>query len=107
MQITAISNPSQGIEKAIDERVQSVPKETAIQLSPQDTKAEHAQQIAKLQAELASNNISLSYRHDDDSNRLVITLVDSTTGEKIRQIPDEVVLKLSSELRGKFLNESV
>ena len=106
MQLEAISNPIKGIEKAGPKQIQA--KIEVQTKSPDDrTKANERVQIEDLKRELADHDISLSYRHDKDANRLVISLVDKNTGETIRQIPDDVVLKLSSEIRGHFLNQTV
>ena len=106
MQLEAISNPTKNNEIA---RPNPNEAKTEVQTKAPNvsTRAKERVQIEDLQRELADHDISLSYRHDKDANRLVISLVDKNTGETIRQIPDDVVLKLSSEIRGHFLNQTV
>jgi len=54
--------------------------------------------LEKLGAELLSQNVTLKFRRDDESGRIVIELFDQSTGEKLQQIPDETLLHLSSAL---------
>ena len=42
----------------------------------------------------------LEFRIDQDSGRTVVTVKDTTTGESIRQIPAEEVLRLAQNLGG-------
>jgi len=42
---------------------------------------------------------NLQFNLDDESGKTVITVVDRQTSEVIRQIPDEVVLKLAQDLQ--------
>lgn len=60
----------------------------------------------KVKAVLAENNISLNFRRDEASGRIVVEMVDSKTGDAIRQIPSEVSLRLSelfSKVPGQLL----
>lgn len=43
---------------------------------------------------------NLNFSFNDDSNRSVVKVTDSDTGELIRQIPSEEVLALSDRIRG-------
>ena len=74
--------------------------------SPEPTSDQNSR-LSELKNALAEYDITLNYRHDDASNRLVITLVDDRTGEAIRQIPNEVSLKLSAQIQGQFLDQKV
>lgn len=61
----------------------------------------------KLKAVLAENNISLNFRRDEESGRIVVEMVDSKTGVAVRQIPSEVSLRLSemfSKIPGRLFN---
>ncbi len=69
-----------------------------------------AEKLSELKNTLAEHNISLSFSRDDSTNELVIKLVDSKTGEAIRQTPSEVTLKLAaiySKVQGQFFDERV
>lgn len=43
---------------------------------------------------------NLNFSFNDDSNRSIVKVTDSDTGELIRQIPSEEVLALSDRIRG-------
>jgi uncharacterized FlaG/YvyC family protein len=65
---------------------------------------------AELQAVLTQHNISLKFSHNEQTNEVVVQLVDDRTGEAIRQIPNEVSLKLAAaniKLQGQILDETV
>jgi flagellar protein FlaG len=52
---------------------------------------------------------SLRFRVDDDSNRVVVSIVDQTSGDVIQQIPSEVSLRIAkrmAELGSGIINES-
>lgn len=46
-----------------------------------------------------SQNRNLNFSYDEQSNRSVVKVTDSETGELIRQIPSEEVLQLSERIR--------
>lgn len=63
------------------------------------------EKIAALRSE---GGVTLKFVKDNISNQIVIEMVDSETGEAIRQIPSKVSLKLAAyfgNLRGRFVNE--
>lgn len=43
-----------------------------------------------------SNNTNLNFSRDDETNQIVVELVDNKTGEIVRQVPTEVSLKLAA-----------
>lgn len=69
---------------------------------------ENSQKLQELKSTLEENNILLSFSQDDETKALVVKLVDKITGEEIRQIPNEVSLKLlavNAKLQGNFVDE--
>lgn len=59
----------------------------------------------RLKSVLAQSNISLNFRRDEASGRIVIEMIDSKTGDAVRQIPSEVSLRLSelfSKVQGQL-----
>jgi flagellar protein FlaG len=54
--------------------------------------------MRKLSETLAAAQRNLTFRVDEGSGRTVITVVDASTHEVIRQIPSEEVLALSRAL---------
>jgi len=73
--------------------------------------AEEVQRAAKqIEASMRSMNRYLEFRVDEDSGRTVVTVRDKNTGEVVRQIPSEEVLRLAHNLGGKLgtlLSETV
>jgi flagellar protein FlaG len=67
-----------------------------------------AEELTKLQNVLEENNVSLNFSRDEKSGEIIVKLVDSATGEAIRQLPTEVSLKLSAanaKLQGQFIDK--
>lgn len=53
------------------------------------------------------HGISLKFRQDEETNAIVVEVVDQNTGETLRQIPDETMLHLASSLgslQGRVVN---
>jgi flagellar protein FlaG len=55
----------------------------------------------QLEAFMQSMNRYLEFRVDADSGRTVVTVKDKNTGETIRQIPSEEIMRLARNLGGK------
>lgn len=71
--------------------------------------SEGSEKLKELVKALEENNISLTFSQDKETKSVVVKLVDQTTGEEVRQIPNEVSLKLTAmnaKLQGNFLDES-
>src|SRR5258705_2972599 len=52
-------------------------------------------------------NVSLKFTKDQDTGKIVIEMIDQTSGETLLQIPNEATLHLAanlSELQGKIFN---
>jgi flagellar protein FlaG len=56
--------------------------------------------VRKLNEIMAERQRSLSFHVDEASGRTVITVLDATTSEVVRQIPSEEVLALARALEG-------
>ncbi|HEY0942769.1 MAG TPA: flagellar protein FlaG [Steroidobacter sp.] len=70
--------------------------------APRGPSAEEVQHAARqLETFMQSMNRYLEFRIDEDSGRTVVTVKDKNTGETIRQIPSEEVLRLAHNLGGK------
>lgn len=77
-------------------------------ISPAGKEPEKPEELSKLQNVLEENNVSLNFSRDEKSGEIVVKLVDSATGEAIRQLPTEVSLKLSAantKLQGQFIDK--
>jgi flagellar protein FlaG len=53
----------------------------------------------QIEAYLRSNNRALEFRVDADTGRTVISVRDSETGELIRQIPGDEVLRIAQAMK--------
>jgi flagellar protein FlaG len=61
--------------------------------------AEAAQVVAeRIRQYLRESGRELDFRIDADTNRTVVTVRDQTTGEVIRQIPSEEILRIARSL---------
>ena len=64
--------------------------------------------IEQLNANVSLINERYSFHVDDDTDRLVVQVMDGETGEVIRQVPPESVLEIASQITGMvgiFLDE--
>jgi flagellar protein FlaG len=68
------------------------------------TLVEVKQAARQLETFMASMNRYLEFRVDQDSGRTVVTVKDKSTGEVVRQIPSEEVLRLAHNLGGMGRN---
>jgi flagellar protein FlaG len=68
------------------------------------TVVEVKQAARELETFMQSMNRYLEFRVDQDSGRTIVTVKDKSTGEVVRQIPSEEVLRLAHNLGGKGRN---
>lgn len=71
------------------------------QVSKEPPLAEVKQAAQQLETFMQSMNRYLEFRVDQDSGRTIVTVKDKTTGETVRQIPSEEILRLAQNLGGK------
>jgi flagellar protein FlaG len=105
MPITSLNLPAQ--QAAVQPTAPSVavapPMEVApsaevkdARLQPDDQALEQA--LRGLNEKLRAWSTNLRFEVDDDTSRVVVQVVDSATGEVVRQIPSEEVLNMSKAL---------
>lgn len=66
--------------------------------------------IARLNEMLKNSNRNLAFSRDEALNTTVITVKNTNSGEVVRQIPSEVVLRVAhsiDELKGMLHNEKI
>jgi flagellar protein FlaG len=84
---------------------------TAVQPPPREISEEQLKHVTqRLEAYLRSVGRSLEFRVDAASGRTVVTVRDAETGDVVRQIPGEEVLRLSQMAPGErvmLLDEKV
>jgi flagellar protein FlaG len=86
-------NPVQGIREAVAAAPVSVPPQQAAE------NREVVQAVRAInQSELFGHNNELTFTMDRGTKRPVTKIVDRNTGEVIRQIPAEYVLRMAEEL---------
>lgn len=87
-----------------EQPVQESPKEKPEQ---EVSKAELEQAVVKLQDAVQIVKRSLEFHVDENSGRVIVTVLDAETGETIRQIPPEEVMALAEQMdepTGKLMN---
>jgi flagellar protein FlaG len=84
-------------EAAVPSVVQAKPST----VPPEPTITEVKQAAKQLETFMQSMNRYLEFRIDQDSGRTIVTVKDKTTGDVVRQIPAEEVLRLAQNLGGK------
>jgi len=88
---SAIDAAKAGVAKATEQ--------AAVQREP--TMAEVKQAARQLETFMESMNRYLEFKVDQDSGRTIVTVKDKSTGEVVRQIPSEEVMRLAHNLGGK------
>jgi uncharacterized FlaG/YvyC family protein len=100
-------NPAfqQNIEK-LQELQEKVKVEKPI-IEAIEPKIENNEQLDQLKSVLTENNINLEFSQDSETKQLIVKLVNSKTGEEIRQLPSEISLKLAAvfvKMKGQFVD---
>lgn len=75
---------------------QNLPAGKAI--TPEPTSEEVKVAVEKLNTQIQSLQRELSFSVDEDSGRTVVKVIDSKTGDIVRQIPSDQVLRLARQL---------
>jgi uncharacterized FlaG/YvyC family protein len=98
IEVSDVKTPS-GQIRTKSEAADNIPKQNA-----------KSERIAGLQTILSEHDISMKISTNEPTNDIVVRLVDQKTGETIRQIPNEVSLKLAAaniKLQGLMIDETV
>lgn len=77
-------------------------------LPPQATSSEVKEAVIRLNSYVQNLRRDLQFRVDENSDRVIVTVVDSESGEVIRQIPSEEVMAVAHSLQqthGLLVNE--
>lgn len=76
--------------------------------SADEQRQELQEAVQRLNEQMRTQGRNLSFSMDEKIDRTIIQVKDANTGEVVRQIPDETVLKVSrsiEDLKGLLLNE--
>lgn len=98
------------VERSVPANVKpSFPRETgpkAKEAAPAETEPKvHTADPEPLKEVLAQSDISLNFSRDEKTGRVVVEMIDNTTGDPVMQIPNEVSLRLSemfSKVQGQL-----
>ena len=114
MQIHTSIQPNEykpSFEKKVEKNEVKIQPEEKIQNElKENVEQENSTKMQELKTALEETNILLTFSQDEDTQTLVVKLVDKITGDEIRQIPNEVSLKLlavNAKLQGNFLDKKL
>ena len=105
--------PAQGAPASAPEitRPKIIPIERPqIKVDTEGDKKRLDQAIARMNERMQDGGRGLAFKHDPSLNRPVVTVTNQETGEVIRQIPNEVIIRMArsiDETKGNLLNAKV
>ena len=79
-------------------------------VDPEKMMANLREIVDRLNKQMKASNRDLGFSVDDSINTFIVTVTDSNTGEVIRQIPTDVVVKFAhslEDLKGILFNEKL
>jgi flagellar protein FlaG len=79
-----------------------------VSFDPEELKINLRQAVEMLNQQLQEKGRDLSFKMDDTLNRPVITVISATSGEVVRQIPTEVVVRVAHNIelvKGMLIDE--
>jgi flagellar protein FlaG len=88
----------------------AVPDKADLRVNLEEMRKSLQEAITRLNEQMKQNGRNLNFSIDEVVDRTVVTVKNSQTGEVIRQIPDETVLRVAHHieaLKGILLNESI
>lgn len=101
----------QGVSSATTSTVKAEvakPEIQAVQIDPVEMQKKLQDIVDRLNEQASKNGRSLGFSVDQRLNRNIVTVTSSTTGEVIRQIPEEVVIRVGNrieDLKGILFDE--
>jgi len=87
----------------------TVPKASDIKYDPNQERQELSAAIGALNKQLESTKRGLGLSYDESKHTAVVRVTDANTGEVVRQIPTEQVLKMAHDIdrfTGMLLNKT-
>ena len=101
-------HPSESAPALADQAPKVIaPQPVAIQFNAAEERQNLKEAISLLNQQMAATNRDLGFRMDDVLNTPVVTVRSDQTGEVIRQIPTEVVVRVAhniEKMKGLFFN---
>jgi len=105
----AVPSSTQNLKASTPEPELKVPPKAEIRYDPAEMRRNLEEAIQRLNEQMKHNARNLNFSIDELANRTVITVKSTETGEVIRQIPNETVLKVAhniEQLKGMLHNET-
>jgi flagellar protein FlaG len=101
-------HPSESAPALADQAPKVIaPKPVAIQFNAAEERQNLKEAVSMLNQQMAATNRGLGFRMDDVLDAPVVTVRSQQTGEVIRQIPTEVVVRIAhnmEKMKGMFFN---
>jgi len=82
-------------------------REVQLQVNPAHEREKLKQAVSMLNEQVQQTNRGLGFRMDEVLNAPVVTVTSAQTGEVVRQIPNEVVIRIAhniEKVKGMFFN---
>jgi len=105
------STPAPELQKKttaeINEPKVQAPKPVTLQFDPNQARQSVQEAVSILNQQIQRTNRGLGFRMDEILNSPVVTVVSESTGEVVRQIPNEVVVRVAhniERMKGFFFN---
>jgi flagellar protein FlaG len=105
------STPAPEVQKksTADEQTPKVqtPKPVVLQFDPNKARQSLEEAVSILNQQVNQTNRGLGFRMDEILNEPVVTVISESTGEVVRQIPNEAVVRVAHNievLKGLFFN---
>ena len=83
------------------------PKPVTLEFNPNQARQSVLEAVSILNQQIQRTNRGLGFRMDEILNSPVVTVVSESTGEVVRQIPNEVVVRVAhniERMKGLFFN---
>jgi flagellar protein FlaG len=83
------------------------PKPVTLEFDPNQARQSVQEAVSILNQQIQRTNRGLGFRMDEILNSPVVTVVSESTGEVVRQIPNEVVVRVAhniERMKGLFFN---
>lgn len=100
--------PTQPVEHKASKAEAKAATQAEVRMDAQEQQESLKQALEDLNNQMKQNGRNLNFKMDETLNRPIVTVVNSQTGEVVRQIPNEVVVRVAhnlADLKGMFLNE--
>ena len=105
------STPAPEVQKKSTAEVHApkvqAPKPVTLQFDPNQARQSVQEAVSILNQQIQRTNRGLGFRMDEILNSPVVTVVSESTGEVVRQIPNEVVVRVAhniERMKGLFFN---